>query len=571
MSSSSSPYPELSPSSDATSDVASHDDASPFQAAEIDLVSGDSASIIPTNPDTTQTQPEAQPTSAATGQESPTFDTATDGLTDRIFRSKSKGPIAAIFIHAGAGYHSTVNEHIHLEACSDAARIAMKFLKAGGTAVDAVEAAIKCLEDKEITNAGFGSNLSIDGVVEGDATIVDHLGRSGACGSVQLVKNPISLARLIYDRSNVPLTLRRIPPNVLVGHGAARFAQEHGMALVPHERLISKSAHDRFCRWRHDLQVADQTMRASRQASEAEASAAAALKAAVSSPTRTTNTVNRTVRDADAHPSAPQPKRMRLGEYDLFTNNDASSRRKQNKSGDGSYHEDRDEYTSIAEAITDSQATDHPAIVVKNSTEHKELFTDVGLNDNDTDIITDTIGAIAIDLRGNIAAGSSSGGIGMKHSGRMGPAALVGVGSAVVPANPKDSTGTSVAAVTSGTGEHMATTVASHTCCERLYHNQRRTEGGSFETEYDEDAIMKSFIADDFMNHPGVKNQVSGGAIGVLAAKKTNKGIYFYFAHNTDSFALASMSSNDPEPLVVLSRLRAKENVARGGRKIKPN
>ena len=63
--------------------------------------------------------------------------------------------------------------------------MAMKFLKAGGTAVDAVEAAIKCLEDKEITNAGFGSNLSIDGVVEGDATIVDHLGRSGACGSVQ--------------------------------------------------------------------------------------------------------------------------------------------------------------------------------------------------------------------------------------------------------------------------------------------------------------------------------------------------------------------------------------------------
>jgi taspase, threonine aspartase, 1 len=61
----------------------------------------------------------------------------------------------------------------------------MKFLKAGGTAVDAVEAAIKCLEDKEITNAGYGSNLSIDGVVEGDATIVDHMGRSGACGSAQ--------------------------------------------------------------------------------------------------------------------------------------------------------------------------------------------------------------------------------------------------------------------------------------------------------------------------------------------------------------------------------------------------
>lgn len=59
----------------------------------------------------------------------------------------------------------------------------MRILKAGGSAVDAVEAAIKVLEDKEITNAGYGSNLSIEGIVECDATVVDHLGRSGACGA----------------------------------------------------------------------------------------------------------------------------------------------------------------------------------------------------------------------------------------------------------------------------------------------------------------------------------------------------------------------------------------------------
>lgn len=60
----------------------------------------------------------------------------------------------------------------------------MRILKKGGTSVDAVEAAIRSLEDTEITNAGFGSNLSIEGVVECDATVVDHMGRSGACGSV---------------------------------------------------------------------------------------------------------------------------------------------------------------------------------------------------------------------------------------------------------------------------------------------------------------------------------------------------------------------------------------------------
>jgi taspase (threonine aspartase 1) len=65
-----------------------------------------------------------------------------------------------------------------------AAMESMKLLKGGGSAVEAVEAAIRVLEDREITNAGYGSNLAMDGSVECDATLVDHFGRSGACGAV---------------------------------------------------------------------------------------------------------------------------------------------------------------------------------------------------------------------------------------------------------------------------------------------------------------------------------------------------------------------------------------------------
>ena len=114
------------------------------------------------------------------------------------------------------------------------------------------------------------------------------------------------------------------------------------------------------------------------------------------------------------------------------------------------------------------------------------------------DNITDTVGAIAIDCFGNIACGASSGGIGMKYRGRVGPAALVGIGAAVVPVDPEDKQKTCVATVTSGTGEHMATTMAATVCAERLYHGVRKLNGGSFE-EVNEDEAIRTMIEKDFM------------------------------------------------------------------------
>ena len=184
------------------------------------------------------------------------------------------------------------------------------------------------------------------------------------------------------------------------------------------------------------------------------------------------------------------------------------------------------------------------------------------------DVVTDTVGAIAIDLYGNIACAASSGGIGMKHRGRIGPAALVRTGAAVVPVDQEDSERTSVATVTSGTGEHMSTTNAANVCSDRIYQSVRKVPGGRYE-ECTEDEAMKTFIEKDFMGHPSVEHSHSTGAIGVLSVKKTKDGAYLYYAHNTDSFAIASMHSDESRPVCTMSRSSASGRIAQGGRAIR--
>jgi len=127
-----------------------------------------------------------------------------------------------------------------------------------------------------------------------------------------------------------------------------------------------------------------------------------------------------------------------------------------------------------------------------------EIATALKATPSPEDNITDTVGAIAVDCYGNIAAGSSSGGIGMKHKGRTGPAALVGIGTTVIPIEPDDKQKTCVAAVTSGTGEHMATTSASNACATRLYYNQMKGKRGEV-VPTDEESAIRSFVEKDFM------------------------------------------------------------------------
>lgn len=91
-----------------------------------------------------------------------------------------------VAVHVGAGYHSPVNEKALRSAMKTACIAAASILQTGsGGCVDAVSAAIETLENDPCTNAGRGSNLTEDGNVECDASVMD--GNSGAFGAVGAV------------------------------------------------------------------------------------------------------------------------------------------------------------------------------------------------------------------------------------------------------------------------------------------------------------------------------------------------------------------------------------------------
>jgi len=94
----------------------------------------------------------------------------------------------------------------------------------GGTSLDAVESAIRVLEDSPLFNAGKGAVFTREGRNELDASIMEgKQKRAGAVGGVTIVKNPISAARAVMEKS---------PHVLLTGRGAELFATRQGLEIV---------------------------------------------------------------------------------------------------------------------------------------------------------------------------------------------------------------------------------------------------------------------------------------------------------------------------------------------------
>lgn len=138
----------------------------------------------------------------------------------------------ALAIHGGAGVIArdalTPDIEARLRAGLEQALAAgAAVMQAGGTALDAVEAAVCVLEDDPQFNAGRGAVFTADGTNELDAAIMDGANRqAGAVAGVTTVRNPVSLARAVMAHSDHVL---------LAGAGAEAFARAQGIAAVAPE------------------------------------------------------------------------------------------------------------------------------------------------------------------------------------------------------------------------------------------------------------------------------------------------------------------------------------------------
>ena len=132
-------------------------------------------------------------------------------------------------IHGGAGTierrnMTAANEEAHRVGLEKALQAGYDVLKKNGSSLDAVEAAIRVLEDNPLFNAGKGAVFTHQGTNELDSSIMDGKSlNAGAVAGVKHIRNPILLARAVMNKS---------PHVMLDGEGAEAFAKQMGMQFV---------------------------------------------------------------------------------------------------------------------------------------------------------------------------------------------------------------------------------------------------------------------------------------------------------------------------------------------------
>lgn len=265
----------------------------------------------------------------------------------------SSKPQPTLLIHGGAWAMPDDAVAPHERGIASALAAGWSALSRGGTAVDAVEAAVTIMEDDDTFDAGRGSFLTRDGRVQLDALLMNGADlRTGGVACVERLRNPIQAARLVLEKS---------PHVYFVGSGAERFATQHGMRLVDNTELIVPRERNRLMAFQR-------------------------AEAAGGTDTTFSGNSEFTSPSTPTNPGAPHL------DSEMWAFTDAAQQR---AAADA----------EVSEALPEELRIDDPTL-------HSH----------------DTVGAVALDQFGNIAAGTSTGGTLSKAPGRVGDSSLIGCG-----------------------------------------------------------------------------------------------------------------------------------------------
>ncbi|CAF1084893.1 unnamed protein product [Adineta ricciae] len=337
-----------------------------------------------------------------------------------------------IAVHVGAGLQSQARLNQYFETIKRACLHGTRALKNGKNASEAACIAVAVLEDCPLTNAGIGSNLTLDGNIECDASIMDEEGY-GAIGAVSSIQNPITLAwALLHTQKQGLMEGGRIPPCFLVGDGAKQWAQQNGFSLVDNQQMKTENSTYMFDKYKRKLEE---------------------------------NTLEST-------------KRAKT-------------------------------------------------------------------NDNER---LDTVGAIVIDQNGNVAAAASSGGILLKHSGRVGHSSMFGCGCW---AERKDSC--SIAVASSGTGEFLMKSLFSKSISDACSVDELTPD------------MIQTSINNLYLNRRmtpiNAEKYVGFILLKAMSNENNQQFIEFLCAHNTQTMCFGHMTTHQNKVTTVFSELKSGESL----------
>jgi len=294
-----------------------------------------------------------------------------------------------LIVHGGAWAIPADAATDHLNGVRQALETGYALLSRGASALDAVEAAVTVLEDDPTFDAGRGSFLTSDGRVQLDALLMDG-GRmkAGGVACVERLRNPIQAARLVLEESHHVY---------FVGDGAEQFAQAHGMTLIDNTELVLDRERERLvhARKREAAGFGDDTF--------------SGIDTPLLPLLHDDKSPETAVLLAQAYRSSLADRTQTPAEGGSIPGQDFTACGKmQMREQEASGHD-----FSRADTI----AIDKDGALAP---EGKPASTGVESHD--------TVGAVALDAHGNLAAATSTGGTLNKTPGRVGDSSLIGCG-----------------------------------------------------------------------------------------------------------------------------------------------